>query len=244
MPLPARIIRRQCDDLPGQRPFLSLKEEERCTRILDAGQMIMAIYGRAGIRMTEFALGLRMSPLTVRRYFPDLDHLLGEILRRHLQVIIRTIGTVPRDAPNRQQARRAAYLAATRTGLGAPTEAHLLLIRDRHLLPPDEAEPIECLRATIGDILAGEQAQVALALLDTPELNAAEIEAALAAVVRPRQAATPQPEPPRPRHEAPPLATIKLAKPRPAARPTPRPAPRPAPLPDTNAARRPRAGPH
>jgi AcrR family transcriptional regulator len=157
----------------------------------------MATYGRAAIGLTAFALGMRMAPATIRRAFPDMDYLLAEILRRHLRAIVAALAEIPRDAPHRDQARRAAYLAVTRTH-GAPTEAHLLLIRDRHLLPPDEAAPLEALRASIGDILAGPHAIAALALLDTPELTPTQIETALAALTNPPTPTqqTGQPQPP------------------------------------------------
>ncbi len=203
MPIPARIIRRQCDDLPGQRPHASWKDQDRFTRILDGAQSIMATYGRAAIGLTAFALGMRMAPATIRRAFPDMDYLLAEILRRHLRAIVAALAEIPRDAPHRDQARRSAYLTVTRTPLGAPTEAHLLLIRDRHLLPPDEAAPLEALRASIGDILAGPHAIAALALLDTPELTQTEIETALAALTAPAA----------PAHQARPAAKPRLVHP-------------------------------
>jgi AcrR family transcriptional regulator len=205
MPIPARLIRKHCDDIPGQRPQPCFRETERRERILDGGQAIMAIFGRAAIKLTDFAIGMRMAPITIRRHFPDMDSLLAEILRRHLCAIVTALGQVPRDTPNRAQAHRAAYLAATRTPLGAPTEAHLLLIRDRHLLPPDEFEPLEAQRLNIGDILAAGHAPAALALLDMPELSGAQIEAALAAIARPAAPA----QQPRPKHAAPRLVHLQ-----------------------------------
>ncbi len=211
------MIRRHCDDLPGQRPKTSWAEQDRQTRILDGAQFIMATYGRAAIRLTDLALGMRMSPHTIRRHFPDMDYLLAEILRRHLNAIVTAVGKIAYDAPNRDQARRAAYLAATRTPFGAPTEAHLLLIRDRHLLPQDEFEPIEDLRASIGNIIAGPHATAALALLDTPELTAAEIEAALTAITSLQQAQPLLPHASKPRlvHPQPPQWPDPDAAPRP-----------------------------
>ena len=120
MPIPARIIRRQCDDLPGQRPHASWKDQDRQTRILDGAQSIMATYGRAAIGLTAFALGMRMAPATIRRAFPDMDYLLAEILRRHLRAIVAALAEIPRDAPNRDQARRSAYLSVTRTPSAPP----------------------------------------------------------------------------------------------------------------------------
>jgi AcrR family transcriptional regulator len=154
------------------------------TRILNGAQRLMANHGRGAIRLTDFALAMRMAPQTIRRHFVDLDCVLAQILHRHLMAIVRALGEIPRDAPNRASAHRSAYLAATRTLFGNPTEAHLLLIRDRHLLPPDLREPLEAHRAAIGEILAGPHATTALALLDTPELDATQIEAALTAITQ------------------------------------------------------------
>ncbi len=227
MQIPARILRAQCDEIPGQRPILSFKEQDRQTRIMDAAQAIMAHHGRGAISMNQFARAMRLSPATIHRHFPDMHYLLAQILHRHLAAIARALGEVPQNSPNRTRARRAAYLAATRV-LGAPTEAHLLLIRDRHLLPPDQREPLEDHRASIGLILAGDNAQAALSLLDNPELTAPEIEAALTAITAARQApAKPTNEPPRPK--------AAPSRPAPALRPT---------HPDPNDAVRPRAGPH
>ena len=236
MPIPARIIRRQCDDLPGQRPKTSWAEQDRRDRILDGAQSIMATYGRAAIRLTDFALGMRMAPATIRRAFPDMDYLLAEILYRHLRAIVAAMAKVAYDAPNRDQARRSAYLAATRTALGGPTDAHILLTRDRHLLPPDEAEPLDALRLSIGDMLAGPNAVAALALLDTPELTPAEIETALAAL-------TSADAPARPASSRP--TSPGYSKPRPvhAAEATPPTRIAPSHLGPLDA-RRPRAGPH
>ena len=88
MPIPARMIRRQCDDLPGQRPKTSWAEQDQRDRILDGAQSIMARYGRAAIRLNDFALGMRLAPATIRRAFPDMDYLLAEILYRHLRAIV------------------------------------------------------------------------------------------------------------------------------------------------------------
>jgi len=71
----------------------------------------------------------------------------------HLHAIAVSFGAIGFHTPNRPAARRAAYIAHTRTPFSAPTEQHLLLLRDSHNLPPDLAEPIAKLRALIGDML-------------------------------------------------------------------------------------------
>jgi len=195
MPIPTRLLRAQADDLPGARPRLSTKDVEQQDRILATATSLFARFGRVGINLTSFACALRMSPLTIKRHFPDLDSILAEILRRHLQTIAAALGEVPFGATNRPAARRAAYVAHTRTGFNATTEAHLLLLRDRHALPPDLAEPIEQLRLLLGDMLDPANPTVVLTLLDTPELQPAQIETMLAALaIKTEPASTPPPK--------------------------------------------------
>jgi AcrR family transcriptional regulator len=201
MHIPARILRAEEEDRSGIRLDLTGREIEQRDTILAAATNHMARHGRHAITLAAFALALRMPAGAIRRIFPDLDNLLGEILRRHLHEIARAIGRVAHDAPNRAAARRAAYLEYTRGPFGGLTPAHTLLVRDRHLLPPDESESVEATRASIGLALAGDNGATALALLDAPEVELPQIEAALAvppagiwrrpAAAAPQTAATP-----------------------------------------------------
>jgi AcrR family transcriptional regulator len=225
MPTPARLLRAFADELPGMRPRFSARELAQQDRILAAAQSLFARFGRTNITMGNFALALRMSPATIRRYFCDLDCILAELLLRHLNAIAKAIGEIPHDAPGRRTAARRAYAEATRTPFGAPTEAHLLLVRDRHVLPPDLLETVEKLRDGLGDIVGGPDAITALTLLDISHLPVAQIEAMLA----PLEPAAPA-EPP---------ARLVLMPPRP---PPPSIA-RPDELPPAEAFIRARAGP-
>ena len=108
----------------------------------------------------------------------------------------------PNDDPNRDAKRRRAYLAATRTQSGALTDAHLLLLRDRHFLPQDELTHIEAYRHQIGILLAGDRAKFVLPILDNPHATPADIDARLGNL-RAAPAARPQPAP-RPAAPAPP----------------------------------------
>ncbi len=190
MHTPPRILRAEIEDIPGARLQLSARERERQAVILAAGRRVLVNHGRAGIRLADLAIALGMAPGTIRRYFPDLDYLLGEILRTHLLAISSAIGNTLREAmdatstgtlagPQRQAVARAAYLAATRTVLGGHTEAHLLLLRERHHLPPDLLTNIEATRTALGEVLAGDHGAQALGLLDMPELSPAMIEGML-----------------------------------------------------------------
>jgi len=209
MHTPPRILRAEIEDIPGARQRLSARERERQAVILAAGRRVLVNHGRAGIRLADLAIALGMAPATIRRYFPDLDDLLGEILRTHLLAISSAIGEALRNAPaptqaatnganpgataaHRQAIARAAYLAATRTVLGGHTEAHLLLMRERHHLPPDLFAAIEGTRAALGEVLAGDHWAEALGLLDLPELSPAMIEGMLRVLVPPARTAAPR----------------------------------------------------
>lgn len=195
MHIPQRILRAEVDDLPGERARRSTRDLETQDRILRAAQYLFARHGRASFSLTDLTVALRMSPATLRRQFCDLESILAEIILRHLHAIAVALGKVPFDAPNAHAARRAAYLAYTRTAFNAPTEAHLLLVRDRLTLPPDLAEPIEATRHVIGDLVAGPDAAIALVLLDATELQGGQIETILANLHPP---ATIEPAPPAP----------------------------------------------
>jgi AcrR family transcriptional regulator len=229
MHTPHRILRADAEDLERTPPELTQREQERDDRILTLGQGIMARRGSHALTMSGLAQALRIGAGTLRRHFVDLDALLAALLHRHLRDIVRALAEIPQDAPNRPQKLRAAYLAFTRSDLGGLTEAHLLLVRDRHLLPEDLLTPIERRRQAIGDRLAPGQAEAALGLLDMPCLDAPRIEAALAAIVavppdQARSAASPAPTPParpqparapfpgRPKSPPPNLATQRSAK--------------------------------
>ena len=172
------------DDLPGARPRFSSRELDREARIIAAATSTLARFGRANVTFNTFALGLRLSPATIRCHFPDLDTLLAEILYRHLAAIAAAMGEAP-AGDDLQAARRAAYVSATRSGFNAPLDAHLLLVRERYSLPADLAEPVEHLREQIGFMLAGAHGDTALSLLDTPDLLLPQIETMLAALMAP-----------------------------------------------------------
>jgi AcrR family transcriptional regulator len=207
MPIPARILRAFVDDLPGARHRPSQKELEREDRLIAAATTLMARFGAGRLTMSAFALATRMSVATIRRSFPDMESLLAEILFRHLRAITQAIGDATRadgaSTMHPMAARRAAYIAATRTPFNAPTEAHLLLVRERHILPEDLSGTVEQLRLGIGDMIAGNHGEIALSLLDTPYLLAPQIEAMLATLETlpaEQPAATPAkaPTPPQP----------------------------------------------
>jgi AcrR family transcriptional regulator len=193
MNTPARILRATAER-HHRRPEPTPRQLASEDRILAVARTVMAEHGRDTITLAGMALALRIAASTLRHYFCDLDALLSEILCRHLQRLAYALGDVPHDAPDRLPRMRAAYLAHTRTIQGGFTEAHLLLVRDRHLLPGDLLPRIEALRHDLGDILAYGHAEEVLALLDDRELNAPAIEARLAAITAPAPPAAAPPQ--------------------------------------------------
>ncbi len=177
MPISPRLLRAQTDGLPGARHAPTPKETEQRTRILEAATVCLATHGASSFTLGNFAAAIRMASATIRRHFTDLDAILGEILRLHLHAIAEAIGEPPpRNHPNPKAVRRAAYITATRRA----ANAHALLLRQRHTLPPDVLGPLDELRLHIGTLIAGEHAETALALMDTPSLSAEQVERMLA----------------------------------------------------------------
>jgi AcrR family transcriptional regulator len=148
--------------------------------ILDVAKYLIADEGLENVTFSRLAKALRMATSTLAFHFVDLPALLGQIIRLHLRALSAELGRVNADDPDRHRKRRAAYLAYTRTPLGGLTEAHLLLVSDRHTLPPDERDGIELTRYGIGELLTDDMVEEAFALLDLPYIDAARIEARLA----------------------------------------------------------------
>ena len=202
MPAPLRILRNMVERV-APRPPLNPRQQEREHRILQAGEALMAGFGRQGITFALLATALRISAASLRWHYADLDALLVEILRRHLRVIAAALDAVPAAAPNRGPALRAAYLAATRNPDGTLKPAHVLLTRDRHLLPPDELSPIEKARDSLARQLAAGGPADTMDIADTPWIDASRIEPVLATLAAnpPAQRAAPSaPNPALPAH--------------------------------------------
>ena len=186
MPAPARTLRAITDELPQSRRFLTQRELDRHALILAAGRATMARLGRAEVTLPRLATALRMSTGTIQRHVCDADSLLAEILFDHLRALATALGDTVRNGVHCQNAKRAAYVAATRTPNGGLTEAHLLLVRDRHTLPPDLAEQVNGLRDDLAEAMAGSLADVVLIILDSISLSLAEMEEGLAGIARKR----------------------------------------------------------
>lgn len=165
------------------RPPLSYKDEMLRLRIMQEATLLFAEFGRPHYSHTALAQALELSPARLRRFFADPDALLAAIIRRHLHAIADAIGdalqALPPEKPITPLERATAYYAATRTPGGTLCPAHLLLARDRHLLPDDERLPIETMREGLASILAHAGQPQILDLLDMPSLAPGQIAAVL-----------------------------------------------------------------
>ena len=214
MHIPARILRKHAIDVVPSLRDQTEREIRREEIILKAAESLIARFGAAAVTFTNLAIAIKIAPSTMRKHFTDLDALIGEMMRRHLSAISQAIGAVPRDAPDRQRKQRAAYIEATRF-LGAPTQAHLILITYRTILAEDERISVEEIRNVIGDTLGRENPEGTLHLLDSPCFDIDQIEAMLTAAraALPQSAAeiTAQAETPEPTQATEPPDDIDLA---------------------------------
>jgi AcrR family transcriptional regulator len=178
----ARHIRLAVDVLSGAHRALSNAQQDRQDFILHAGRLAMGLYGRDSITMPEFSVALRLTVAQIRWHYTDLDNLFGAILRNHVKNIVQAIHeSVPyADDPDPYRAARAAYFGFTRGALGTFNQDHQLFLRDRHLLPEDEAESINIHYGMLATKLGGEFGWKALDLLNTEGLTLADIEASMA----------------------------------------------------------------
>jgi AcrR family transcriptional regulator len=175
-----RTLRRRIAQIPGFQPLLSPRDIARRETIMGAALVTMVDYGRETFTLAQLANALEISPGTIRRHFIDMDGLMIEILERHLREVSAAIDSVPPDAPDQEAARRAAYLAATRTQQGGLTAAHHLLTRDRFSLPEEDLEALDVIRLGLGAKLGGISPEMVLSLLDSPKLGAEDIELIMA----------------------------------------------------------------
>ena len=178
MHISARILRNDASQMDRGAATLTARDIAQRDRIATVGMGLLARHGSHSVTMTAFAAALGHCVPTIRRHFADMDALLAYLLGQHLQFLAECLGAVP-FGPDRPAALRAAYLAATRSVMGGLTEAHLLLVRDRGLLPQDERDPVEDTLQGLACVLAGDLGPQILHLLDSPLFNARQIECML-----------------------------------------------------------------
>jgi AcrR family transcriptional regulator len=189
---PVRILRALIDSKNGGPPALTPREREREERILAEGQFQMAKHGSHKITLTGLAKSVGITRDALQRHFCDIESLLAAILYRHLANIAAELAKIPSDAADLHQLRRAAYVAFTRTESNALTEPHLLLVRERHMLPDDLRPGVEAARRDLGSILTAGEPERTLSLLDSPNFSPEDIELALG-ISDPAAASPPQP---------------------------------------------------
>jgi len=181
MPISPRTLRLQAQEIDRKPVDLTTREKNCRDRILATGGALLARNGTHSVTIADLAIGLNIPAAVIRRHFATMDGLLAELLLLHLQQVSRAIGNVAFSDPNAHQARRAAYFAATHTHGGAFTDLHWLLLRDRRMLSGEDRAAIEIVRDQIGQVMAGDLAEIAFHLLDSECLGLAAIEASLAA---------------------------------------------------------------
>jgi AcrR family transcriptional regulator len=214
MKTPLRILKTQANDIEQPPDRFNQRDRDRHERILRVATPLFVANGRAALTLNGLAVALEIPGTTFRRHFVDTDELLGVILTRHLKDISEAIGGVPRDSADMAKARRAAYIAYTHTDFHDLTDLHLLLLRDRHLLPPDIREGIDATIETLTLLLVGPNTEFALqiqTLLDAPGFTAGMVEAMLATLpAEPLQIrATPEPVKPNPTYDHDPYAFMR-----------------------------------
>jgi AcrR family transcriptional regulator len=190
-----RILRADAQRFEPALCQLTPRQQARHDRILRVSRYLFARYSRATLTFGTLATALRIGAGTLRFHFVDLDALLACLLRTHLENIAAGLAEIPANAPDRGRKLRAAYIAATRSADGALTSDHIILLRDRALLPLDEAEPIEQLRAEIAETLAGDLGPATIAMLDMdlpPDTLDLRIQAMQEAAAAPRSFPAPR----------------------------------------------------
>ena len=159
-------------------PPLTWRERERFEEILVESPGVLVEHPRQTLTFNIIAGTLRTTPVTLRRYFPDLDALIGEILHKHLRLIAEAFGEVP-HGPDRARLCRLRYYNLTHTPMGAPNPQQLIMIRELYALPEDLRGPLAAMRHSLGVTMAGDLAEELLHFFENPCFTLADIEALL-----------------------------------------------------------------
>jgi hypothetical protein len=114
------------------------------------------------------------------------------------------------------------YFNATRDGGKGPTPLHLLLVRGRFSLPPDELVKVEARRAILGNMVSAGYPEDVLWLLDCSSFDLGRIEAMMTALHQdetrcpadPPEVCAPRSDPPEPQARSLPARPSPLQAPR------------------------------
>ena len=196
-PVPARMIRAVVADIIQHVP--SKRELAQMEHIEAAAIELFADRGPYTLSLNNFARQIGISPHAVGRIYLDREHLLGEILRKHITALMTELSRIAENTPNRPMHCRAAYHRLTRGADGKLTKVHFILGRYLHFLPPDELAPTEIMRADLKAMLgAGQLGEQAAILLDGGFATLDRIEGMLAVFAEfpePDEAAAVLPQP-------------------------------------------------
>ena len=180
--IPARMIRACTAHIIQHVP--TKRELALMQHIESAGTKLFARRGPLALSLARFAAEVGVTSYMLGRLYCDLEHLFGEILRSHMTALMAELNKIPENAPNRPAQCRAAYHRLIRGPDGKVTDAHFLLVRHLHALPPDELAPTEVLRANLNAMLgAGEIGVRAATFLDSGAASLERIETMLAILV-------------------------------------------------------------
>jgi AcrR family transcriptional regulator len=174
-PTPARILLRECLN-SHLRPAQSERRQKQHAYILDAAIRMFAAHGRAGMTMRNIADALDLSRDTLRRQICDLHHLFALVLAAHLTTLTDAIESLDKTAPNLTARRRAELHRITTDQYGYTARLHVLLERERALLPDDERAPIEAQIAHLATLLGATPAEAENALFAAPPIPTPKIQ--------------------------------------------------------------------
>ncbi len=200
-----RQVRNTAADLGHLVPPFTQRERERYLEILKESPRLLLQHPRSTLTFSLVAGSVRCAPATLRRYFADLDDLIGAILHTSLLNIAEHFAKIPRG-PDRARECRKLYFNLTRSPSGSLSPIQLLMARDRHSLPQDLHDPIDMMRHGLGVTMAGELAEDALSYFENANHSLEDIEAILPALAQSRAAQAlqyqlpppaPEPEPER-----------------------------------------------
>jgi AcrR family transcriptional regulator len=132
-------------------PPLNKRQQARENRIIAIATAFIARFGRARLTPRILAEAMCISPAALRWHFADIDALIGEILRRHLNQVIEALTAIP-EGPHRAAAMRQAAEAA-RSENGVTVPAYTVLLEQLAALPEDLRVDIEALNHRINALL-------------------------------------------------------------------------------------------
>ena len=182
MSTPIRILRAQVETLIDLRATWRPAQFQRERLILRLATALIATHGLGNITLPALAQAMMMANATLKRYFVDLEALVGAILRRHLKALQTALAEIPADTPNLHATRRQTWLRLTRTDSGDFNDEHKIFVKFRHHLPADIRPALEALYQELGtELAAAFEPKQTLEILDSVLTTPANLEMILTA---------------------------------------------------------------